>query len=103
MASLTIEDNSNTDTIEESKKKLEVKDYHSKLFKCFSDLESNDKELKNLELEYIENKKRLLSAKKKYTEIFLLLKKNYQNYLLMKLIKLENRKGIIMVTTKVEL
>lgn len=76
MASLTIEDNSNTDTIEESKKKLDVKDYHSKLFECFNELESNDKELKNLELEYIESKKKLLSAKKKiYRDISAIQKK----------------------------
>ena len=60
MASLTIEDNSNTDTVEESKKKLDVKDYHSKIFECFNELENNDKELKNLELEYIEKEKQII-------------------------------------------
>merc|ERR1712023_337612 len=60
MASLTIEDTSNLENSEESKKKMEVKDYHSKLFEVFSALQDCDKELKNLSLEYNENKKKKL-------------------------------------------
>ena len=65
MASLTIEDTSNLENSEESKKKMEVKDYHSKLFEVFSALQDCDKELKNLSLEYNENKKKLENEKKK--------------------------------------
>lgn len=70
MTSLTIEDNSTLEQIDESKKKLDVKDYHLKLFETFSALEKNDKELKNLSLEYNENKKKLQTDRKKlYREI----------------------------------
>ena len=69
MTSLIIEDTS-SEKIDESKKKLTVKEYHLKIFELLSDMDDNDKQLKDLELEYLDKKKKLLSEKKKIKREF---------------------------------
>ena len=65
MTSLSIDENVISENKEDIKKKLTVKEYHLKIFELLSNLDENDKELKNLELEFLENKKKLLLEKKK--------------------------------------